>query len=64
MRCGKLLPESRMHKLMTFHEITPRADIKQMQAEFKYYVAHNIGKRFMGYMFNDCWVRKVKRIPH
>jgi hypothetical protein len=23
MRCRKLLPESKMHKLMRFHDITP-----------------------------------------
>jgi hypothetical protein len=64
MRCRRLLPESEMHKLMRYHEITPGADFKQMQMEFKYHVANKIGKRFMGYMCNDCWVRKVKRIPH
>jgi len=49
---------------MRYHEITPGADFKQMQMEFKYYLENKIGKRFMGYMCNDCWVRKVKRIPH
>jgi ribosomal protein S26 len=60
MRCRKLLPESKMHKLMRYHEITPGANFNQMQIEFKYYLAHNIGKRFMGYMCDDCWVRKIK----
>jgi len=61
MRCRKLLPESKMHKLMRYHEITPGANFNQMQAEFKYYLEHNFGKTFMGYMCNDCWVRKIKR---
>ena len=64
MRCRRLLLESKMHKLMRYHEITPGPDFKQMQMEFKYYLENKIGKRFMGYMYNDCWVRKVKRIPH
>ena len=55
MRCRILLPESRMHKLIRFHEITPGADRNQMQIELKYYITRNIGKRFMGYMCNDCW---------
>jgi len=55
-----LLPESKMHKLMRFHEITPGANFNQIQIEFKYYLAHNIGKRFMGYTCNDCWVSKIK----
>jgi len=56
MRCRKLLPESKMHKLVRFHEITPGSDLNQIQTEYRYYVAHNIGKRFMGYMCDDCWV--------
>jgi hypothetical protein len=64
MRCRILLPESKMHKLMRFHEITPGANLKQIQAECKaeckYYIAHNIGKRFLGYMCTDCWTRKRK----
>jgi hypothetical protein len=43
MRRRMLLPESRMHKLIRFHEITPGAEFNQMQIEFKYYVRHNIG---------------------
>ena len=49
MRCRKLLPESKMHKLMRFHEITPGLNLNQIQMEYSYYVANNIGKRFMGY---------------
>jgi hypothetical protein len=60
MRCRIMLPESKMHKLMRFHEITPGADFNQMQIEFKYYVSHNIGKRFMGYMCDDCWIREIR----
>ncbi|HEU5446195.1 MAG TPA: hypothetical protein VFU67_03560 [Nitrososphaeraceae archaeon] len=54
MRCRKLLPESKMHKLMRYHEITPGANFNQIQIEFKYYLAHNTGKRFMVYMCDDC----------
>jgi hypothetical protein len=50
MRCRKLLLESKMHKLMRFHNITPGANFNQIQAELKYIIEHNIGKRFMGYM--------------
>jgi hypothetical protein len=50
--------ESKMHKIMRFHEITPGANFNQIQSEFKYIIAHSIGKRFMGYMSNDCWTRK------
>lgn len=57
MRCRKLLPESKMHKLMRYHEITPGANFNQIQIEFKYYLAHNTGKRFMVYMCDDCGVR-------
>ena len=55
MRCRKLLPESKMHKLMRFHDITPGSNLNQIQMEYSYYVANNIGKRFMGYMCDDCW---------
>ena len=51
MRCRKLLPESKMHKLMRYHEITPGANFNQIQIEYRYYVAHNIGK--------DSWVTCV-----
>jgi hypothetical protein len=60
MQCRKLSPESKMHKLMRFHDITPGLNFNQIQAEFNYILAHNIGKRFMGYMCNDCWVSKIK----
>jgi hypothetical protein len=56
-----MLPEYKMHKLIRYYEITPGANFNQMQAEFKYYLEHNFGKTFMGYMCNDCWVRKIKR---
>ena len=55
MRCRKLLPESKLHKIMRFHDITPGANFKQIQIEFEYIIAHNIGKRFMGYMCDGCW---------
>ncbi len=55
MRCRKLLPEFKMRKIMRFDEITPGANLSQIQAEFKYIIANNIGKRFMGYLCNDCW---------
>ena len=55
MRCRKWLPESKMHKLMRFHEITPGANFYKIQLELSYFVAHNVGKKFMGYMCNDCW---------
>ena len=51
MRCRKLLPESKMHKLMRFHNITPGANLK---VQFNYIVSHSIAKRFLGYMCNDC----------
>jgi len=60
MRCRMLLPESKMHKIMRFHNTTPGANFKQIQIEFEYIIAHNIGKRFMGYMCNDCWVTKKR----
>jgi len=55
-----LLPESRMHKIVRFHDITPGANLKQIQMEFEYIIAHNIGKKFMGYMCDDCWVTKKR----
>lgn len=55
VRCTKLLPESKMHKLMRFHEILPGSSLNQIQIQYRYYVAHNIGKRFMIYMWDDCW---------
>jgi hypothetical protein len=55
MRCRIMLPEPKMHKLMRFRDITPGLNFNQIQAEFKYIIAHNIGKRFFGYMCNDCW---------
>ena len=55
-----LLPESQMHKLMRFRDITPGLNFNQIQAEFKYIIAHNIGKRFFGYMCDQCWVRKKR----
>ena len=58
MRCRKLLLESKMHKIMRFHDITPGANFKQIQIEFEYIIAHNIGKRFMGYMCDGCWGNK------
>jgi len=60
MRCRILLPESRMHKLMRFHDITPGLNRSQIQAEFQYIIANNIGKRFFGYMCNDCWHPRSK----
>jgi ribosomal protein S26 len=56
MRCRNVIPESKMHKIMRFHEITPGANFSQIQTEFKYYIAQNTGKRFMGYMWNDCFL--------
>jgi hypothetical protein len=55
MRCRMVFPESKMHKLMRYHEITPGANLYQVQIELQYYLTHNIGKRFMGYMCDDCW---------
>jgi hypothetical protein len=55
MRCRKLLLEFNMRKIMRIHEITPGANLTQIQAEFKYIIANNIGKRFMRYLCNDCW---------
>jgi hypothetical protein len=56
-----MLPEPKMHKLMRFHDITPGLNYSQIQAEFKYIIAHNIGKRFFGYMCDQCWVRKKRK---
>lgn len=64
MRCRILLPESRMRKIMRFREITPGLNRSQIQAKFKYIIANNIGKRFFGYMCDDCWISKKRRIPH
>ena len=50
-----MLPESSMYKLMRFRNITPGLNRSQIKAELKYIITHNIGKRFMGYMCNDCW---------
>jgi hypothetical protein len=61
MGCRKLLPESKMHKLMRFHEITPGLNLNQIQIEFRYYVTNNIGKRFMGYMCDNCLGLSIKR---
>jgi hypothetical protein len=61
MRCRKLLPESKMHKLMRFQSITPGANLGQIRAEFQYIIANNIGKRFFGYMCNDCWGNKGRK---
>jgi hypothetical protein len=47
------LLESKMHR--RFHEILPGSNLNQIQIQYRYYVAHNIGKRFMGYMWDDCW---------
>jgi hypothetical protein len=44
---------------MRFHDITPGANFKQIQIEFEYIIAHNIGKRFMGYMCDGCWGNKT-----
>jgi len=57
MRCRKLLPEFKMHKIMRFHDVTPGANLNQIQVEFNYIVSHNIGKRFLGYMCVRCWSR-------
>jgi len=62
MRCRKLLPEFKMHKIMRFHD--SGLNFNQIQIEFKYYVAQNIGKRFMGYMCTDCWGTKNKSRAH
>ena len=45
---------------MRFHDITPGLDRNQIEAEFNYIIAHNIGKKFMGYMCTRCWNRKKK----
>jgi hypothetical protein len=50
-----------MHKIMRFHDISPGANFKQIQIEFEYIIAHNIGKRFMGYMCDGCWGNKNSR---
>jgi hypothetical protein len=60
MRCRILLSESKMHRIMRFHDITPGLDRNQIEAEFNYIIAHNIGKKFMGYMCTRCWNRKKK----
>jgi ribosomal protein S26 len=60
MRCRLVFPESKMHKLMRFHEITPGANFNEIQTQFKYYLVHGIGKRFMGYMCDECWNGKVR----
>jgi len=43
---------------MRFQDITPGANRDQIKLEFNYIVSHSIGKRFMGYMCNDCWYTK------
>ena len=60
MRCRISLPESKMHMIMRFHDITPGLDLNQIEAEFNCIIAHDIGKRFMGYMCTRCWNRKKK----
>jgi len=60
MRCRIMLPESKMRKIMRFREITPGLNFSQIQVEFKYIIAHNIGIKFFGYMCNDCWVCKKR----
>lgn len=60
MRCRMMLPESKMHKLMRYRDITPRLNRSQIQAEFMFIIANNMGKRFMGYMCSNCWTRKMK----
>ena len=60
MRCRIMLPESKMHKLMRFREITPGLNFSQIQVEFKYIIAHNVGIKFFGYMCNACWVSKKR----
>jgi hypothetical protein len=35
MRCRKLIPESKMHKLMRFHEITPGSNLNQIQIQYR-----------------------------
>jgi hypothetical protein len=60
MRCRIMLPESRKRKIMRSHVITPGLSRSQIQAEFKYIIANNIGKRFFGYMCDDCWVSKKR----
>jgi hypothetical protein len=49
--------ESKMHKLMRYDEITsgPTYSHEEIQTKFKHYLAHDIGKRFMDYMCDDCW---------
>jgi hypothetical protein len=56
-----MLPEPKMHKLMRFRDITPGLNRSQIQAEFQYTIANNIGKRFFGYMCDQCWVSKKKK---
>jgi hypothetical protein len=64
MRCRIMLPKSLILKIMRFHDITPGLNRNQIQAaEFKYIIAHNIGKRFFGYMCTECWVGKKREIP-
>ncbi len=46
MRCRIMLPEPKIHKLMRFRDITLGLNFNQIQAEFKYIIAYNIGKRF------------------
>ena len=60
MRCRIMLPESKMRKIMRFREITPGLNFSQIQVEFKYIIAHNVGIKFFGYMCNDCWVSKKR----
>lgn len=60
MRCRLVLPESKIHKLMGFRDITPGLDLGQIRAEFEYIIANNVGKRFFGYMCTDCWTKKKK----
>jgi hypothetical protein len=43
MRCRIMLHESRMHKIMRFRDITPGLNRNQIQAEFMFIIANNVG---------------------
>ena len=45
---------------MRFHEITPGANFNQIQLEFRYYVAHNVGKNSWVTCVMIVGVRKIK----
>ena len=60
MRCRKLLPESKMGKIMRFYEITPGANFNQIQLEFRYYLVHSVGKNSWVTCVMIVGVRKIK----